>query len=259
MSSKNVHLIYFSPTGTTCRTLEAIAKGIAGTTGTTVNLTTATPTDMPSFSNNDMVLIGMPVYAGRLPALAVKRFKRLRGNGVSVAAVTVYGNRHYDDALRELYDLCREHGFRPVAAGAFIGEHSFSTSELPLSKGRPDQADLDKAEAFGRRIGTAELLPDQVPGNFPYKPMPPLTGSATSVNTDVCTKCGKCIEGCPTQGITMTENTAQADPDNCIWCLACLRFCPANARTLTHEKVKASAQKLNDLFSKRREPKTVIA
>ncbi len=91
-----------------------------------------------------------------------------------------------------------------------------------------------------------------------YKPAPELSGSATSVDTETCTRCGKCIEACPTQGMTLTETAAEADPDNCIWCMACLRVCPANARTLTHEKVLGAAQKLSDLFSERREPEIFL-
>jgi len=40
--------------------------------------------------------------------------------------------------------------------------------------------------------------------------------------------------------------------------MACARACPVQAR-LTHDKAKASARKLNDLFSKRREPETFLA
>jgi NAD-dependent dihydropyrimidine dehydrogenase PreA subunit/flavodoxin len=257
MPNKTIHLISFSPTGTTQGTLEAISKGIAGTIETITNLVAATRSE-PAFSATDLVLVGMPVYGGRLPRLAVERFKSIKGNSASVVPVVVYGNRHYDDALIELYDLCREQGFRVVAAGAFLGEHSFSTPELPLSKGRPDTADLEKAEAFGRQIENSELTAVRIPGNRPYKPAMNPAGSATSVDTAICTQCGKCIEVCPSQGMAMTDSASAADPDNCIWCLACLRACPVNARTLTHEKVKGSAQKLNDFFSERREPETFL-
>ena len=154
-------------------------------------------------------------------------------------------------------------GFRPVATGAFLGEHSFSTANLPLSAGRPDATDLNKAETFGALIGqlptTACLDAEKVPGNRPYKPAMQPMGSATSVDSATCTKCGKCIEVCPTQGLRMTETAAEADPDNCIWCMACTRVCPVDARTPTHKKVIASAQKLHEMFSERREPETFLA
>lgn len=60
-----------------------------------------------------------------------------------------FGNRNYDDALIELRDLLESTGFRTVAAGAFVGEHSFSYT---LGAGRPDAADIAKAEAFADEI-----------------------------------------------------------------------------------------------------------
>ncbi|MDF7798389.1 4Fe-4S dicluster domain-containing protein [Pontiellaceae bacterium B1224] len=259
MNNKIIHFIFFSPTGTTRTTLEAIAKGTGCTTGSTVNLTLEAPSDSPEFSEADLVLVGMPVYGGRLPALAAKRFKSIAGNGAAVVPVVVYGNRHYDDCLVELYDLCKEQGFHPVAAGAFLGEHSFSTAALPLSVGRPDAADLEKAEAFGRNITEEELRVERVPGNRPYKERMQPAGSATSVDAATCIQCGKCIEVCPTQGMHMTETAAESHPDNCIWCMACERICPVHARTLTHEKVMVSARKLSEFFSERREPETFLA
>ena len=51
-----------------------------------------------------------------------------------------YGNRDYEDALVELYDLALSLGLTPFAAGAFIGEHSYSTPEMPVAEGRPDSS-----------------------------------------------------------------------------------------------------------------------
>ena len=256
MRFETIRLVYFSPTHTTRKTLEAIAEGIGGEIGLTLALTTGAPKNRPTFSTHDLVLVGMPVYSGRLPQLAVERFASTAGNGAAVVPVVVYGNRHYDDALKELFDCCRKQGFTPVAAGAFLGEHSFSTPGRPLSKGRPDGADLEKARVFGDRIASIDTELNDVPGNRPYKPKTTYSGSTTSVDPETCTRCGQCVDLCPTQGMFLTASAAEADPENCNWCLACLRYCPAGARSLTHEKVKGYAQKLNDLFSERREPET---
>ena len=257
MNSRTLYSILFSPTGTTQTTLETIANGTACKMGNSIDLTRNAPERLPSFSHTDIVLIGMPVYSGRLPALGVERIQSIKGNGAMAVPVVVYGNRHYDDALVELYDLCKTQGFCPVAAGAFLGEHSFSTTGLPLSAGRPDAEDVKQARTFGARIGSlprmTRLSADVLPGNRPYKVVTQPTGSATSVDATTCTKCAACIDVCPTGGMHMTETAAEADPDHCIWCMACARICPVNARTLTHETVQAGARKLNTLFSDRRE------
>lgn len=50
----------------------------------------------------------MPVYAGRVPALAVERLKDIKTSGVKCVIVAVYGNRAYEDALVEMQDVATE-------------------------------------------------------------------------------------------------------------------------------------------------------
>lgn len=50
----------------------------------------------------------MPVYAGRVPALAVERLKGMKTSGVKCVIVAVYGNRAYKDALVEMQDVATE-------------------------------------------------------------------------------------------------------------------------------------------------------
>ena len=50
----------------------------------------------------------MPVYAGRVPALAVERLKGIKTSGVKCVIVAVYGNRAYEDALVEMQDVATE-------------------------------------------------------------------------------------------------------------------------------------------------------
>ena len=50
----------------------------------------------------------MPVYAGRVPALAVERLKGIKTSGVKFVIVAVYGNRAYEDALVEMQDVATE-------------------------------------------------------------------------------------------------------------------------------------------------------
>ena len=85
-----------------------------------------------------------------------------------------YGNRDYEDALVELYDLAVSLGLSPFAAGAFIGEHSYSTPEMPVAEGRPDSMDLADARIFGgecvRKLESpGAFAPFHIKGNRPYK------------------------------------------------------------------------------------------
>ncbi len=58
-----------------------------------------------SFSKNDIVIVGVPVYAGRVPKVLLKYLNSIKGKGALAVAVVVYGNRNYDDALIELRDI----------------------------------------------------------------------------------------------------------------------------------------------------------
>ena len=205
------------------------------------------------------LIVSMPVYSGRLPDLAVKRFQALKGNGNPIMPIVVYGNRAYEDALLELCDLCTAQGFQLAGAAAFIGEHSFSSEEFPIAVNRPDQQDLEKAETFGRqlrdRLNNGHVLDiETIPGNRPYKSTPSLDAGATDTHQDECIQCGVCITSCPVTCIEMVDGFPQTRAEDCIWCMACIRSCPTNARILTLPKITESAKRLHTHFQARREP-----
>jgi len=128
MELNRVKLIYFSATGTTKKVLESIAEGIAVEDVEHINLTIPERAQkaIPTFSD-ELVIIGAPVYGGRLPVDAIKRFQQLKADNTLAIVIVLYGNREFDDALLELKHLAAELGFHPIAGGAFIGEHSFSS------------------------------------------------------------------------------------------------------------------------------------
>ncbi len=67
--------------------------------------------------------------------------------------MVLYGNRNFDDGLMELRNVMRDNGFYPIAAGAFVGEHSFSTI---LGAGRPDGEDMALVDQLAEQ--TAEKV-----------------------------------------------------------------------------------------------------
>ena len=262
MEIKQVKLVYFSPTGTTQKVLESIASGIAVENVTHINLTL--PDDarqpMPPFSD-ELVIIGAPVYGGRIPTEVVHRFKRLKADNTLAVTVVLYGNREFEDALLELKNLAVELGFHPVAGGAFIGEHSFATADLPIANGRPDSLDVEKAKDFGARIRekvtalpSSEAPTDlEIPGRFPYE------GGARSMNAspvtqeDTCTVCGTCAGVCPTAAISI-NGSVSTQVELCIRCCACVKSCPTGARVWENEQMHKITTWLNENCSARKEP-----
>ena len=106
MKVKRVKLIYFSTTGTTQRVLEGIAKGIDVEDVERLNLTLpdGAQQSIPPFSD-ELVIIGAPVYGGRLPVDAIERLKQLEASNTLAVLIVVYGNREFDDALLEFKNL----------------------------------------------------------------------------------------------------------------------------------------------------------
>ncbi len=266
MNINSTKLIYFSPTQTTRKVIESIAQGIHFTTVEHIDLTppeasTRKPTEM----HGVLAIIGAPVYSGRLPADMVRRLRRLKGNDSPAVIVVAYGNRAYEDALLELRDLSLEAGFKPVAAGAFIGEHSYSTDAAPIAVGRPEVEDLAKAKEFGtmvrekiRTIRTLdELSPLQVPGNFPYKEASGLSGISPVTQELVCAKCERCASVCPTAAITV-RGTVLTDRSLCIRCCACVKSCSTGARMMEDPRIRQVAEQLSMNCRIRKEPETFM-
>ena len=107
------------------------------------------------FEAGEVVVLGVPVIAGRVPNVLLKYLALMKGEGAIGIPVVLFGNRNYDDALIELRDIMEDSGIRTIAAGAFVGEHSFSDI---LAAGRPDSADMEKA------IGLAKDAAEKIAG-----------------------------------------------------------------------------------------------
>lgn len=258
-------LIYFSPTKTTRKVIEGISQGLQVINLEHVDLTLsdAEIQKRPVFSD-DLAVIGAPVYSGRLPAVATSRLRKLKGNGAPAIIVVVYGNRAYEDSLLELRDVALEVGFRPIAAGAFIGEHSYSTNSTPIAAGRPDMEDLGKAKAFGKMArekminmrAFEQLVPLQVPGDFPYKEIRMLSDIAPAIQELLCTRCKQCASVCPTAAIM--DDPTLTDKSLCIRCCACVKSCPVSAKTMDDPRIKQGAAQLSVNCAARKESKTYL-
>ncbi|UCF31736.1 MAG: 4Fe-4S binding protein [bacterium] len=262
MEIKQVKLVYFSPTGTTRKVLESIAAGIGTSDVEHIDLTLpeGAQQSAPPFSD-ELVIIGAPVYGGRLPVDAISRFKQLKAGSTLAILIVVYGNRAFEDALLELKDLAVDLGFIPVAGGAFIGEHSFATGDLPIANGRPDSRDVQKSVDLGARIKamiTALPSPDaqvdlEIPGRFPYEGGARAMIVSPALRQDACTVCGTCAGVCPKAAITINGSVV-TEVELCIRCSACIKNCPAGARVWEDSMMKKIATWLNENCSVRKEP-----
>ncbi|MFI3306616.1 MAG: 4Fe-4S binding protein [Rikenellaceae bacterium] len=258
-----LHKIYFSAAGTTKRIVEAIAEGVASAVeGVEAVDSPLIKMDVEGalVSSADMAIFAVPVYAGRVPAIAVEQIRSFRGDKTRAILVAVYGNREFDDALLELRDIVVECGFAPVAAGAFVAEHSIFPK---VAAGRPDESDLQIAREFGAKaalvVPTAELL--QVPGKNPYKvpkggnPLVPKTKKSRCIKAVKKDKdlCGICAAKCPVGAIGSPKPST--DSDKCIKCAHCIAVCPYDAREWGGLIYKMAERKFVGAYSEpRKEP-----
>ena len=261
MKIKQLKTISFSPTGTTQKILEGIAKGISDNVEY-INLTLQNKYQKNiQLLFDDLVILGAPVYGGRLPIDAVNRFKQLRANNTPVILLVVYGNRDFGDALLELKNLAVSLGFIPIAGCAFVGEHSFATSEVHIANGRPDSLDLQKAMEFGKEINeklkfSSEIGPQinlEIPGIFPYENEAFRMAVSPATKEESCNICGKCVKVCPTGAISINDSVV-TEVEQCILCSACIKNCPTDSRFWKDEKIMNIAIWLKENCIIRQEP-----
>ena len=239
-----VYAMYFSPTGTTqtiCETMaERMSQALKAEKLTYDFTNIKDRSGSPDFNSEDFVVFGTPTYAGRVPNVLLKYLATLNGNGAYAASIVLFGNRNYDDSLIELRNILNERGFKVIAGGAFVGEHSFSRI---LGAGRPNEDDKREARAFADKI--CEKLNDEVTeypvyvkGETPIRPYyQPRDRKGTAinilkvkpvVNADLCDNCGICAAVCPMGSIPAEDVFSYTGI--CIKCGACEKKCPKGAR-----------------------------
>ncbi len=271
--NKKINIMYFSATDTTKKVVYGIAESMLeylDLNKFTRNINFTLPyvrEKSVSFTGEDIVIIGVPVYAGRVPNILLEYLNSLNGNGAWTMPVVVYGNRNYDDALIELSDILKSRGFTIIAGTAFIGEHSFSKA---LAQKRPDEKDMDIARAFADQISrkiASEVKMDNVfvNGNKPYRSyyMPkdeegnPVDIRRVKPKTDSrCTNCKLCVGLCP-MGSIDSEDVSKLNYI-CIKCGACIKKCPSNAKYYDNEDYLRHKHELEVEFCHRREPQLFI-
>ena len=132
--------------------------GALGKNTVTVDLTdSGLDFNAVSMTEDDVAVISVPAYAGRIPAVVADRLGMVRGNGARAVLVCVYGNRAFEDTLVELEDVAKRAGFRVVAAVSAIAEHSIARQ---FAAGRPDAQDAAQLAEFVQQIQQKLLAED---------------------------------------------------------------------------------------------------
>ena len=270
MEIKSVWAVYFSGTGTTEKVVTTLAKDLAQSLNASYqtfcfNLPQSREGEL-AFGPQDLVVFGVPVYAGRVPNLLLPYIQnKIKGQNTPAVPVVLYGNRNFDDGLMELRNVLFQNGFRPFAAGAFVGEHSFSKI---LGAGRPDSEDMalaaqlaEKAAQLAKDMAQPPEQPVAVEGCDPIRPYyTPRDRHGEPIKdflkakpvTDLtkCVHCGLCARICPMGSID--PNDVSSVVGKCIKCCACVKKCPMGAKYFDHEGYLYHQHELEDQYAGQR-------
>lgn len=279
---RGVTRVVFSPTGGTARVARLVADGIeaalasapdaapdaaapdaaaapGGAAPRVVDLCDrATDLSQVALRPDDVCVVAVPVYGGRVPAVAAERLSAVRGNGAAAVAVVVYGNRAYDDALLELSDLLGAAGLECVAAVAAVAEHSIVRE---CAAGRPDAADERALASLSARVAQ-RLRSGRAPLSAPlpgHRPPAARHGGPATPQADpcVCAGCGTCARLCPVGAIDAAD-PLRTDAAACVSCMRCVAACPSHARAVDPATLAAVSAKLRPVATERREPELYL-
>ena len=257
MQLLKIYYAYFSPGNTTERVLSQIASAFENYPVESINLTSYDERQQEHhFKENELLIIGVPAYGGRVPAPVVDALSRFSGLNTPVVLVATYGNREIDDTLMELKKNVLDKGFIPVGAASFVCQHIFLRE---CAEGRPDEEDLKMAKEFGNKLKerlrllvTYDAGNLEVSGSFPYTKAPMGEFPFKVETNEYCIYCMLCADVCPVKAIS-DSNPKDINNSKCLRCGSCLRICPTQAKYFTEEPFKALQEKLAPLCGVRKE------
>ncbi|WP_407377701.1 4Fe-4S binding protein [Methanobrevibacter sp.] len=242
--------IFFSPSNTTKKVVDIVSDNFDfdDETCDLLNFNSA-----KEISQGDIAVVGMPVFAGRIPKTARQRLEKIKGNNTPAIAIVNYGNAHVSDALVELIDVLKENDFNVVAAASTVSHHSIFDG---VAIGRPDASDVKKINEFAQKclekIESKEELASEIPGNRPYvdyKTLPFLV----ECDETLCAFCYDCVSACPEKAIP-DDDPIDTDLDLCSRCTACISICPEDARSFAGDAFEAKKPEFENANSERKEP-----
>ena len=92
----NAVLYYFSPTGGTKKAGMLLCRGITQNVKTIDWGIRGKAIEQP---DAEVAVIAMPVFGGRIPAVAAAKLGELNGSGKKAVTLVVYGNRAYEEQM----------------------------------------------------------------------------------------------------------------------------------------------------------------
>lgn len=122
MELRQITALSYSATGVTDKVVRTLAEALAAELSLPLTCRSFTKPgereENLSFGKGELVIVGSPTYAGRMPNKIAPDFQaQLQGSGALAVAAVTFGNRAYENSLAELCALLEAKGFHTVAGG----------------------------------------------------------------------------------------------------------------------------------------------
>lgn len=203
-------------------------------------------------NNFDFLVLGSPVYADFYPRYFINWIneKIPRGEGRKVIIFTTIGAKS-SCALNELVEIMKDKNYKVSIAVEIEMPNNYYLSNI---FGRPQLEEINtkkqKAILKVRELVNSyicnETLIDKVAFNRTIitKPVHNIFTEYSNtwakknlkIDMNICTRCGKCSEDCPTDNVIFSDTKIEFKED-CIYCLKCVNTCPVNAFLYKNNKV----------------------
>ena len=246
MNISQVYAVYFSATGNTRKVTTTLANALAVSFDVPLEVRDftlpAAREESYEFAAGDLVVFGMPTYAGKLPNKLLEFVKSgFHGNGALAVPVVTFGNRSFDNSLAELCACLEGDGFHTIGKRGAAGVGRIvRMTEYPA----PVTVDGDADAPYYRPLGL-----DGEPKVF-LKAKP-------KTDLDKCIHCGVCASLCPMGSINPDDVTEVVGV--CIKCHSCVRNCPMGAKYFDDPAFLSHRAMLERDYTRRAEDKIFTA
>jgi flavodoxin/ferredoxin len=242
--SENVAIVYFSQTKNTEQVAGAVVRGLEKS-GARCDLMRLEKTDPATLRRYDLIGLGTPVFYYKEPYNVLWFLKRLDGMAGKSAFLFLTEGGNAANTFLRLQKRLNRLGLTVVDTFKCLWYDTYPPFiGVDRQKGHPDAAELAAAETFGEglirrrdriRAGETRLIPTFTKVRDRYHRMSVIltrvmlymVSPKKVINTGKCTKCGVCVNECPTENIRLDPFPKFAW--RCIYCYWCERVCPEGA------------------------------
>ena len=274
-------VLYYSGTGNTAKIATAIHKGMSPELEV-CDLASIRKADPKEMNKYDLIVVGSPIWYFRETANLREFIYNMPDMTGKLCVMYCSHGTSPDGYMFTLSTIVKRKGMTIIGWNNWYGSvyqvlHAYKPY---LTDGHPDEIALKQAEEFGKEMadrakrvaqGETDLIQKPGTGNSPGaaemwkivnfgapppetdEPRPhrgPLTPKTwRTFNTEKCKhpSCRKCVDICPVNAISSSDNILSINKDNCRNCMLCDKLCPEGAIDINDEAMAIRTHHVIDM------------